>query len=192
MGVDNMMPVPTHLEKIIVPFSGEAGLLFMGPILYPYQEETLVGNVICSCGNDELEVLYPGQTHIWKGERIPCVAKINENYFLIVKVRCSKCKAEHLIFDRDFHGWNGWVCRDTAQASLPRPELTEWNCSKCENTNHKVVVVITTQGKDDFLNETEGQFDVNRWQDAFESLSVTITCLSCGHETKSFIVCEAM
>ena len=65
-------------------------------------EDTFVAKVICPCGNNNFELLYPGQTHMWKNESIPCVAEINGNYFLIIKVRCSECNEEHLIFDSDF------------------------------------------------------------------------------------------
>ncbi|MCX7922001.1 MAG: hypothetical protein N3B21_08330 [Clostridia bacterium] len=99
---------------------------------------------------------------------------------------------EHLLFDDDFHGWNGWICHDTSKAVLPRPELIEWKCTQCSSTKHRGVITIHSQGKQDFIEEAGDEFDLNRWQDAFDWFLLDISCEDCGKETRDFISHETM
>jgi hypothetical protein len=61
-----MMPVPTHLKQCVVP--GESTI----------DEEPLKATVQCPCGGNVFQLLYPGQTHEYAGEIIPCTAQIEK------------------------------------------------------------------------------------------------------------------
>lgn len=68
-----MMPVPTHLKGIVVP---------RDRII---DEQPLTADVRCTCGQMTFELLYPGQTHEYKGEIIPCTAEIRGRYFFVLR-----------------------------------------------------------------------------------------------------------
>jgi hypothetical protein len=167
-----MMPVPSHLKGIAVPRDPVA------------DQEPLTADIRCSCGESTMELLYPGQTHRHEHKTIPCTAEIDGNYFFVVRARCTRCSTSHLLLDADFHGWNGFVCHDQAQASLAPPALIPWRCQSCAGTSHKVVVHIQTEGRQDFVNEAGEGFDAQRWPDAFGWFDLDLTCIGCGENSR--------
>jgi hypothetical protein len=175
-----MMPVPSHLQGLVAPLDSAI------------DEEALSATVRCPCGETKFELMYPGQTHEYAGEMIPCTAEIDGNFFLVLKSRCAGCGTDHLLLDADFHGWNGFVCHDPAQANLPRPPLVAWPCQGCGETAHTGVVHIQTEGMDDFVEEAGPDFDANRWPDGFGWFSLDLTCSKCGKESPEFVSYETM
>src|SRR3984893_2212199 len=92
-----MMPVPSHLQGLVVPLDSAI------------DEEALSAGVRCPCGDERFELLDPGHTHKHERETIPCTAEIDGKFFFVLKSRCVGCAREHLLFDKDFHGWDGTV-----------------------------------------------------------------------------------
>jgi hypothetical protein len=170
-----MMPVPTHLRNIVVPREEVV------------DEELLIGDVRCRCGSGDFSLMYPGSTQEYEGKVYACTAEIDGNFFFLVKAVCAKCCAEYTLFDKHFHGWDGFLCHNPAKAALPRPPLTDWKCLSCGSMNHKVVIKVSSQGKDDFIGATEGEFDEENWPDAFEWIWMTITCCECGLVTENWV-----
>jgi hypothetical protein len=175
-----MMPTPSHLKEVIVRSDTK------------FDEEPLVAPVRCPCGGEVFEILYPGQIHDRNGEAVPCVAKVGGRFFLFLKVRCNACEREHLLLDKDSHGYNGYVCHDSAQSSLPRPDLIPWRCLTCDVTGHRVVVTVCTAGRDDFEEETEGEFDPETWPEAFSWFGLGARCVACDRDTPDLIDYETM
>jgi hypothetical protein len=175
-----MMPVPSHLQRLVVPLDGAI------------DEEALSAAVRCPCGEANFELLYPGQTHEYGDELIPCTAEIEGSFFFVLRSRCVSCRREHLLFDADLHGWNGFVCHDSKQALLPRPQLVAWVCQGCRGTKHTGIVHIQTQGKADFISETGDRFDADRWPDAFGWFSLDLKCSNCGKESRDLVSYETM
>jgi hypothetical protein len=175
-----MMPSPTHLRTCVIPDDAHIDEL-------PFR-----GKVKCSCGGASFQLLYPGQTQECKGETIPCTADIDDDCFFLVKARCPSCKEEHLLIDQDFHGWNGFVCHDAEQAALPRPPLVPWKCLACGHFEHTAAVEIQTEGKEDFVSETDGEFDPNRWPDGFGWLTISTHCINCGKDSPQWVSLETM
>src|SRR6185437_9152477 len=64
-----MMPAPTHLKGIVVPRDAAV------------DEQALSADLRCPCGGDVFDLLYPGQTHEYRGELIPCTAEIGDITF---------------------------------------------------------------------------------------------------------------
>lgn len=174
------MPVPSHLRGLVEPLDSTI------------DEESLSARIRCPCGDDSLELLYPGQTHEYGGEIIPCTAEVDGRFFFVLKSRCTGCGREHLLLDADFHGWNGLVCHDADQAALARPPLVPWTCQSCGETRHRGLVHIQTQGKDDFVAEAGEEFDHSRWPDAFGWFSLDLTCCKCGKESSELVSYETM
>ena len=175
-----MMPVPSHLQGFVVPQDDQV------------DEEALSAAIRCPCGEAKFELLYPGHTHKYGRQMIPCVAEIEGKFFFVLKSRCSSCGREHLLLDSDFHGWNGFICHDPAQAALPRPQLVAWQCHGCGETKHTGTVHIQTQGKEDFISEAGEDFDVKRWPDAFGWFSLDLACSNCGKESRELVSYETM
>jgi len=175
-----MMPVPTHLKECVVPGSSKI------------DETALKAKVQCPCGGKVFELLYPGQTHEYDGKTIPCVAEIKKKFFFLIKAKCAECGKEHLLLDKDFHGWNGFVCHDPKQAKLPRPPLVPWKCLECGDLKHKAAVVISTEGKEDFISETDGEIDEDRWPDGFGWFTMAIECTKCGSKSPEWVSYETM
>ena len=175
-----MMPVPSHLVRCVVPRESVI------------DEAALDADMLCQCGSRRFELHYPGQTHEYQGESIPCTAEINGKFFFLVTACCTQCRREYLLFDKDFHGWDGFVCRDAEQGALPRPALVAWKCLVCGSTEHEASVQIQTEGKADFVEGTEGEFDPQRWPDAFGWFGMATKCAGCGKETAEWISYETM
>jgi hypothetical protein len=175
-----MMPVPSHLQGLVVPLDSAI------------DEEALSASVRCPCGDARFELLYPGHTHEHERETIPCTAEIDGKFFFVLKSRCVGCAREHLLFDKDFHGWDGFICHNSAQAALSRPQLVAWTCRECGETDHTGVVHNQTEGKEDFISEAGEEFDENRWPDAFGWFSLDLTCSKCGKESRELVSYETM
>jgi hypothetical protein len=175
-----MMPVPTHLKGCVIP---DSSAIDEGP---------LAAKVQCSCGGKTFHLLYIGQTHEYDGKPIPCVAEIKGKFFFLIKAKCASCAKEHVLLDKDFHGWNGLVCHDPLQAAQPRPPLVPWKCLECGGVQHKAHVQIQTEGKEDFISETDGEIDEDRWPDGFGWFTVSIECTKCGNKTREWVSYETM
>jgi hypothetical protein len=184
-----MIPAPTHLIDCTEPFTEKEELEYKVKERFSGEwQEQYTCKVKCTCGSYDFSILFSDEVN----EFGPCVAEVDGEYFFIIKARCTSCGKEHLLFDDDFHGWNGWICHDESKASLPRPELVEWNCTTCSSKEHKINIIVNSQGKDDFIEEAGEDYDINRWQDAFDWISFDIKCQKCGKETRSFIEHETM
>jgi hypothetical protein len=170
-----MMPTPKHLMQVLVREDTD------------FDEEPLVAPVRCPCGGGVFQILYPGQTHDWNGKTVPCVANVGGNFFFVLKVRCIACKREHLLLDKDSHGYNGYVCHDPDQSSLPRPHLVPWRCQTCDETEHRVVVTICTAGRDHFEGETEDELDPETWTEAFSWFRLGARCTGCELDSPNLI-----
>ena len=175
-----MMPVPSHLVDCVVPNDTTI------------DETPLEARVRCPCGSMRFRILFPGQTHVYDNETIPCTAELAGTFFFLVKAHCTHCNREHLLLDQDFHGWNGYVAHDPKQALLPRPQLTPWKCLSCSGTEHEAMIMIQTEGKRDFISEAGDAFDADRWPDGFGCFNMGVKCTSCGKETPQLICCETM
>lgn len=119
-------------------------------------------------------------------------AEIDGHFFFIVAARCTACGTERVLLDADFHGWNGFICRDPASAALRRPPLIPWRCTACQGTAHQGAIVISGEGKEDFVLEAGPEYDHGRWHDAFGWFSLRSTCVGCGHEEPELIEYETM
>ena len=102
------------------------------PVGNDNNEFEVTGKIKCSCGNEYLE--------IWES-----------NEQLMVKILCKQCKKEYVIFDSGKHGWNGFVCGDDfLNRELP---YNKYHCSNCKEDCFKVLVHISSQGKEDVIDE---------------------------------------
>ena len=102
-------------------------------------------------------------------------------------------KKEYVIFDSGKHGWNGFVCGDDfLNRELP---YNKYHCSNCKEDCFKVLVHISSQGKEDFIDEclsTDDSFSVEDWVDAFEWISISLICENCGELSKEWLDAETM
>ncbi len=175
-----MLPTPNHLKTIFVP-DEECK-----------HNDILAGMLQCPCGCTEHRLMYPGQTHEYRGATRPCTAEVHGEFFFIVKAVCEECKAEHLVFDKHFHGWDGLMCHDERESQLPRPPLVPWECLSCHSLSHEILIRIALVPKDDFIEQSYGEFGEERWPDAFEWIWISIECCRCGLKTEDWVDYETM
>lgn len=160
------LPVPSHLKEFLV-LEEEPG-----------SEYEVTGNICCTCGSMYFEIL-------------------ENNNKQVVKLICCQCKKEILLFDISKHGWNGFVCDGIIEEKyLDRKlPLQKYYCPVCKEFNFKIIVTITSQGKQDFIEEClsyEEGFSASDWVDAFESISIIPVCAKCGFTEESWAVFETM
>lgn len=175
-----MYPIPKNLQKIIIPKGTKNN------------EFQFYGQLTCSCGNNHFEVLYVGDDTYYAKERTIKVVEIGKKYFLIVKAQCKQCHKIHLLFDKDYHGWNGFVCEGFGSRIHPRPKSKKWNCINCSNSEHKVNINIFSKGQQDFIEETEGQLNKTDWVEGYSLIRIGIECVFCGLSNKGWTSCETM
>lgn len=169
-----MLPIPNHLKNILVPKE-------------EIDEATLVGDLHCQCGSIEFQILYPDKTVKFQEKDLPCDIEIGGHWFFIIKAVCVKCMREYLLFDADFHGWDGVMCHDVKKANLPRPHLVTWKCLSCKNLKHKIEIKIDYETKENFIEQSRGEFGMDRWPDAFQWIYISIECVNCGFEINNWI-----
>ncbi len=118
------------------------------------------------------------------------------NNKMIVKIVCSSCNKELILFDEGKHGWNGFICNDDFLNRAEPLKVTKY--SKCNEDEFKIVVTVTSQGKQDFIDESGLEnglgetLNESDWVNAFEWISADITCLSCKNEDEHWLDCETM
>ena len=181
----NMLPIPIHLEHILIP-KGENN------------EFEVTGDLKCDCGNNEFTISFIGKYQ----DGIVTLCKYEDVFYLAIKCKCKKCGKLHVIFDNNLHGWNGFVCSDENEfngyENFPIEIYQKsWLCPKCNNDSHIISVNISSQGKADFISEVlenseDARFVEEDWVNAFEWITISLKCLTCGFEDKEWIDYETM
>ena len=130
-------------------------------------------SIKCFCGSDTFSVY-------------------QSNGKMIVKLICQKCNKEIIIFDVGKHGWNGFVCKDNfLDRSKPFEKVI---CEKCKSDTFRVLVMISSQGKQDFIDEcisNDDSFSEADWVDGFEWIDISLRCAECNYNEK-WMECETM
>jgi len=179
-----MFPPPSHLQNLVLPLKVDAS---------KDDDTEFVGALVCPCGCNEFILLYAGGA-IGKGKTKSLgYAEVDGENFYIVKARCTRCDAEHLIFDDDFHGWNGYVCAPVdGNRNRRRPDLEPWECAECSCLVHKATVWIIGDTKEFYLKENEGILNEVNWFEAFGSFIMSIECVTCGLRRGGWAEVETM
>lgn len=172
------MPPPAHLLKCTEPISSRC------------RRNRYVGNVRCSCGDKKFRLQHAGASREFKGEKYPQDTKVGDAYFMIIKATCLECATEYLLFDKDFHGWNGFVV-DSGER-LPRPELVSWPCTACGESRHEVTIGVYSEGRQDAIDESGELLNENNWQEGFGSINIDVKCSACGHKVNGWLAYETM
>ncbi|NDV64889.1 hypothetical protein D0T60_06495 [Bacteroides sp. 224] len=174
-----MIPVPKHLKSILKPIGDNNS------------EFEITGKITCDCGSENFAIEIVADDSDYSKEQVVKVTEIDGNYFLIVKVKCNSCNKEHLIFDNDFHGWNGFVCGGDSK-DQPRPSTKKWHCNKCCKSEHSMIVNIHSQGQEDFIEECGDEFDQDDWAEGFDWITIKTICNACEEVNDEWISYETM
>ena len=172
-----MLPIPNHLKNILTP-TGEFNC-----------ENEVIGKIVCPCGTDIFQIKYVGDHKMFEHLKAVTSIEKEDHFYLIVKVNCCNCSKEHLIFDNDLHGWDGFL---TGMKTEFTPASTTLKCYNCEHENHSIFITINSQGKDDFLEETGDEFKDDDWKEAFEWIRISTSCEKCNFENIEWISQETM
>lgn len=147
------LPIPSHLINYLIA-SGDAN-----------NELEVTGEIQCSCSNHEHD-----KFEIYES-----------NDKSIIKLICTNCKKDIILFDEGKHGWNGFVCKDDF---LDRTlAFSKALCTGCQSDIFKVNMHISSQGKQDFIDECvsdDDSFSPEQWVDAFEWITISPMCINCN------------
>lgn len=169
-----MLPIPTHLSEILIPCGKENN------------ESSVNGVIRCSCGSKTFRIDSNNDTYA------------DDEYSFVIKAICSGCAKAYLIFDSKKHGWDGFVCHgEWIGESAPDKVLTPHLCLKCKGDAHVIELGISSQGKNDFIEESgisdgDSVFKEEDWVNAFDWITVSLTCSVCGGKEKNWIDLETM
>jgi hypothetical protein len=162
-------------------------------------DQMFVAQVVCTCGCRDLNLMHSGGTREENGHAIPQTAEIDGKFFMMIRADCPECQKTHLVFDKDYHGWDGFVCaRETGYRQNPRPDLVPWQCVKCQSTSH-LITVLVSMDKEIILEDgpVTGPDDAtilddSNWPEGFDWITMEIICSSCGHKTEEWLSYETM
>lgn len=173
-----LLPIPDHLKEIFHPLGEENN------------EFSVTGELVCTCGCSTFSLEYEGQVR----DGYLCEVNRGGHFHLAVYARCQDCGKEYLVFDENQHGWNGFVAGEEVPP-LPIREL--YACKSCKENASRLVVGIESQGKEDFLEESGyGEpgcpFGEEDWVNAFEWITLSITCQKCGEKLPNWLDAETM
>lgn len=147
---------------------------FFTPVGDENSEYEVTGTIHCSCGSEKFEV--------W-----------TSNERQIIKLLCKQCGQEIILFDAGKHGWNGFVCNDDfLNRTLP---CQKYNCPECGKDVFCITVCISSQGKQDFLDEcvsNDDSFSLDDWVDGFEWITISLFCVGCSFEERDWLDLETM
>jgi len=99
-------PIPKHLRPIFefrTPDRGE-----------------VIGDIRCTCNSTSFAIHYVADSSSYATDQFVSSLEINDHFFTIVYAQCNHCQRNHLLFDIDFHGYDGFVCTDHTDLP-PRP-----------------------------------------------------------------------
>lgn len=148
---------------------------YLIPIGDENREYEVTGSIRCSCGNEKFEVLESNNRHV-------------------IKLICTQCGKEILLFDAGKHGWNGFVCDEERFIDRTEP-FQKYHCSKCNKDVYSIIVHIESQGKEDFIEECvafDDSFSEEDWIDGFECIAISLSCDECNFTEEDWVVLETM
>jgi hypothetical protein len=168
-----MNSVPKHIKECLTKIE--------------FSDVTVKGKLRCPCGREIFHLLYPGKTITYQGKKAPCDYDTNGTSFFIIKSQCQRCKREHLLFDRDQHGWDVLVCPELRNKDdIPQPKLMKWECVKCGKQEHSIEIRFS-YGTENEIYEAVNRGFMDNPADAFEWICITIECMTCGLKTERWV-----
>jgi len=161
------------------------------PIGDENDEFQVSGAIRCSCGSERFHILIYADTE----NGYPQVRDYKGDTALVIKAVCTDCEKDYFLFDAAQHGWNSFACPEGI--SVPDEELESWSCPKCSGESFHIEMKISSQGKEDFIDETgiaggESDFEEADWVNAFSWIVIGLKCSACGHTDEEWIDYETM
>jgi hypothetical protein len=163
-------PVPLHLRDWLT------GVTF--------EDEYLKGTVRCPCGCEQMELRTLGKTHSDKdGSPFPVVEEIDGEWYFIVEAKCAGCGREHVLFDNNRHGTDGFRGPKPGPTPPPRP-LVSWKCIDCSSQIHTAEVLIVSDYEDRYFEcKYHLEYGIDKWPEMFGWIDIRIACCKCGRRT---------
>ena len=166
------LPIPDYLRKIFVPF-GKG------------KEKVVLGKIRCGCANEGNMRLVANTTYVNEG--LPVNSYTNVTY---LKAHCLDCGTEHVLFDVNKHGWNGFV-RQKQEGEHASFSFVE--CPLCRCLSHSVHMTLHSPGKEMFVRESfllrsdGSSMRESDWVNAFSHISIFSICSNCR---KRFLILD--
>ena len=173
----DVLPIPSHVAE----------WLDNPRLVDGYGHQCLTGILRCPCGCAELELYFPGATHMAFGTETPtpCTAEYQfgqdaPRFYFGIKVICARCRVERNVFDSNLHGHDAVISRDSEyarhNAALPQPALWPWRCLMCDARPHRVTTSFFIDDPRDFLHDHGHRFRAAQRGDLFGAFDMDIVC----------------
>ncbi|NLN04475.1 MAG: hypothetical protein GX166_06630 [Clostridiaceae bacterium] len=166
------LPIPNYLRNMFVPF-GKG------------KEKVVLGKIRCECQSEGNMRLVANTTY--ENEGIPVNSYGNVTY---LKAQCLDCGKEHVLFDINKHGWNGYV-RQKEERMHDSFSFVE--CPLCRCLSHSVHIAVHSPGKEMFIRESfllrndGSSMRESDWVNAFSHISIFAICSNCR---KRFLILD--
>ena len=174
----NENPIPSHLRHIL---KGE-----------DVDMSEVIGIIVCTCGSTQFAIHYVGDDSYYLTDQFITDLEQDGHFFKIVYAHCKSCHLQHLLFDRDYHGYDGFVCGEFDQ-KLPRPVAKQWSCDQCGEVSHQIRLRLVPE-KISYLAATDDldEFAPEDWAEAFGYIEMRIRCSQCQKSPPIWMGCETM
>ena len=154
--------VPRHLREIVANYRWKGS----------WPTFDVWADIRCICGNSEFEAIFFGSTY---------TGSSGDTYMNPSRIggRCLSCLHEHLIFDKDLHGYNGVFSGSEGEALADKPFNNTWKCP-CGSTRHSLSIGIMHDNS--YLDDDEFVKLSDTWFEAFDQFGFDVTCLKCQRQ----------
>lgn len=135
------------------------------------------GNLKCSCGCSDFELLYFGKKG---GILSPTIVKdkTDNGKRIVLIAKCHECHKEIRIYDSSVDGYKN---RNNHETGFDI-SCTDFICTHCTNNNLHIEIAYNSYGKDKLLNE-----DITDWKECFCMIFVSGECNICKKQYKGLI-----
>lgn len=174
MKEEKKLPVPRHLEEI---FQAD---------LEQKTDYGLDGTLKCTCGCQKFRLRT--YAHVRKDGCLG-VTRYGDGYALVIQAECSACARVWPVFDMSRHGYNGYVCHEGVE--VPDSELKTYRCPECGKEEFLVEVGLELEDREQFAEEVVAYepdvYSEEDYVDAFDWITISVTCTGCGHRAKDWV-----
>lgn len=168
-----MLPIPTHLKDILVCDEND------------FDGERLKGKIRCICGCSDMKLKILAEDC---GENIS-VTDYKDGFGLRIVGICAECGKEFDLFDRAKHGYNGFVCHDGE--AVEDTDLKPYACYKCGGDTFNVEMEFEIEDEEQFneevVDDAPDEYKPEDFVNAFDWISMSLTCKKCGEKIENWI-----
>lgn len=105
---------------------------------------------------------------------------------------CVNCGKRIVIFNGATNGYNGLLNSSNINYRKDFSMIKKSKCRRCGSESSKIEVHISNIGKQELLSEPGNGLNVSNWEDAFDWLTIDLTCSDCSRIIRKYLDIETM